>query len=323
MNLIDQKLVSIVVNCFNGELHLYEALNSIRNQNYLNYEVIFIDNCSIDNSAIIYHKFKEEDPRFKYYKTNENVKLGEARKFAVNRCKGKYISFLDVDDLWFSDKLSIQINLMENESSDISYSSYFEFKKNKEIKNNSAKLINPSFDVKNHFIKNLDVFQVSLPTLMIKNSILKDLNLNFDENIYVSEEFCLVMQLLASDVKVSISKSPMVAYRLSDNSLSVTGMKYWSLDRRYTLNRILEKSPQLKIKYSNEFKKAYFKADYYEALYLYVNGKNIEAIKLFRKAAFYNLRFFILFILFHPYLKFLFQYILKKKYKRKFTFNNK
>tara|TARA_B100001121_G_C18474459_1_gene519489 strand:- start:103 stop:738 length:636 start_codon:yes stop_codon:yes gene_type:complete len=210
--------------------------------------------------------------------------------------------------------------MMENEGSDLSYSSYYEFKNSIDIETGNMKKVNPSFNVKNYFVKNLDVFQVSLPTLIVKSSTLKKFNLNFDSNIQVSEEFCLVMQLLSNQVKVSVSKIPLVAYRLSDNSLSVTGMKYWSKDRRYTLDKILNDKPYLKIKYKNELRDAYFKADYYEALYAYVKGKNLEARRIIKKAAFAKFNFFLIYILFHPSLAFIFRNILIRKYGRNFNF---
>ena len=68
-----KKLVSIIINCLNGEKYLQQAINSVLNQKYKNFEVIFIDNCSNDNSALIYKKVK--DKRFKYFKTKKKIKL--------------------------------------------------------------------------------------------------------------------------------------------------------------------------------------------------------------------------------------------------------
>ena len=67
------KLISIVIICYNGEKYLSETLNSILNQKYKNYEVIFIDNCSVDSSEKIYKKIK--DKRFRYFKIKKKVKL--------------------------------------------------------------------------------------------------------------------------------------------------------------------------------------------------------------------------------------------------------
>ena len=96
-------LVSIIVNCYNGEKFLRQCLESIFNQTYENWEVIFWDNASTDKSQTIFKSFK--DKRLNYYRSAENVSLGQARAWAVNKSNGEYIAFLDVDDKWFPKKL--------------------------------------------------------------------------------------------------------------------------------------------------------------------------------------------------------------------------
>ena len=91
-------LVSVIMNCFNGETYLADSINSILNQTYENFEVIFWDNHSIDKSAIIYKSFK--DKRLKYYYAKKFTSLYEARNLAIKKSKGKLIAFLDTDDLW-------------------------------------------------------------------------------------------------------------------------------------------------------------------------------------------------------------------------------
>ena len=68
-----KKLISIIINCYNGEKYLLKTLKSIINQKYKNYEVIFVDNCSTDSSAKIYKKIK--DKRFKYLKNKIHIHL--------------------------------------------------------------------------------------------------------------------------------------------------------------------------------------------------------------------------------------------------------
>ncbi len=105
----NKPLVSILMNCFNGEKYLREAIDSVYAQTYHNWEIIFIDNCSIDNSAKIAKSY--EDKRIKYYKTKKNMPLYAARNIAIDKCNGEYIGFLDCDDIWLEDKLEKQIVL--------------------------------------------------------------------------------------------------------------------------------------------------------------------------------------------------------------------
>lgn len=103
--------ISIIMNCFNGEKYLREAIDSVYAQSYYNWEIIFWDNASTDNSAII---AKSYDKRIRYFYSKQNVVLGKARVLAVNEAKGKYLAFLDCDDLWHSDKLKKQVKIADN-----------------------------------------------------------------------------------------------------------------------------------------------------------------------------------------------------------------
>ena len=123
-----KKLVSIIINCFNGEKYLQQTLNSILSQKYKKFEVIFIDNCSTDLSAKIYKKIK--DKRFKYFKTRRKINLYDSRNFAIKKTKGDYIAFLDADDWWNENFLnSRQKFFLSNKKFGFSYSNclhYFE-----------------------------------------------------------------------------------------------------------------------------------------------------------------------------------------------------
>ena len=105
-------LVSVIMNCYNGEEFLQRAIDSVLAQTYKNLEIVFWDNASTDNSAEIYLKNAEKDSRFKYFKSEINVTLGEARSFAVNKCTGDYITFLDTDDEWLPEKTELQLKAM-------------------------------------------------------------------------------------------------------------------------------------------------------------------------------------------------------------------
>ena len=105
----ENPLVSIIMNCYNGEKFLHEALDSIINQTYKNWELIFWDNQSTDNSSFIVQSYK--DQRIKYFFSKKHTLLYEARNMAIEKSEGEYLAFLDVDDYWDSAKLEKQMNL--------------------------------------------------------------------------------------------------------------------------------------------------------------------------------------------------------------------
>ena len=104
-------LVSIIVNCYNGEKYLQDAINSIYAQSYQNWEIIFWDNNSNDSSAEIALSC---DKKLKYYKSQFTTPLGKARTQAVSKAKGEYLAFLDCDDLWHTKKIEKQIGEILN-----------------------------------------------------------------------------------------------------------------------------------------------------------------------------------------------------------------
>ena len=90
---MDEPLVSIIMNCYNGEEYLPYSIESVIIQNYKNWELIFWDNCSTDNSPNIIKSYS--DIRIKYFKSENNTSLGIARNLAILNSKGEYIAILD------------------------------------------------------------------------------------------------------------------------------------------------------------------------------------------------------------------------------------
>ena len=102
------------MNCYNGERYLQEALLSVKNQTYKNWELIFWDNLSTDLSRDIFYKFKEGDDRFLYFCAEKFTSLGQARNLAVNQAQSKWLAFIDVDDVWKTYKLERQVERIQN-----------------------------------------------------------------------------------------------------------------------------------------------------------------------------------------------------------------
>ena len=128
MNSFSEKinpLVSIIINCYNGEKYLKNCIDSVINQTYKNWEIIFWDNLSTDNSKKIIEKYS--DKRIKYFCTKKFSKLYHARNLAIENASGTLIAFLDVDDYWFRDKLEKQIKKINEENTDVVYSNFLTF----------------------------------------------------------------------------------------------------------------------------------------------------------------------------------------------------
>ena len=102
--------VSVVMNCFNGERYLRQALDSVFAQTYDNWEVVFFDNASTDASAAIARSYGE---KVRYHRADSTTNLGQARLAAFSHVTGDLAAMLDTDDLWEPDKLALQVPLFE------------------------------------------------------------------------------------------------------------------------------------------------------------------------------------------------------------------
>jgi len=105
--------VSVIVNCYNGERYLREALDSVLAQTHADWELILWDDQSTDASAAIFAGYT--DPRFRYFRAARHTPLGEARALAIREARGEWLAFLDQDDLWLPDKLALQLALVAAE----------------------------------------------------------------------------------------------------------------------------------------------------------------------------------------------------------------
>ena len=104
--------VSVIMNCLNGEEYLREAMDSVVAQTYPDWEIIFWDNASRDNSGAIAKSYGE---RVRYFRGDVTVPLGQARNLAIAEARGRYLAILDCDDVWLPGKLERQVALLERD----------------------------------------------------------------------------------------------------------------------------------------------------------------------------------------------------------------
>ena len=109
---------------FNTASYIKEAIQSVLNQTYTNWELIIVDDCSTDNTDEVVSRIN--DDRIRYYKNDRNSGAAASRNKALREAKGRWIAFLDSDDIWMPDKLKKQIDFMEINDCFFSYTNYEE-----------------------------------------------------------------------------------------------------------------------------------------------------------------------------------------------------
>ena len=213
----NKNLVTIILNCYNGEKYLIEALKSIENQTYKNWELVFWDNLSTDKSKEILKSFKNR--KFRYFKSKKHTSLYSARNLAIRKAKGEYISFLDCDDTWENNKLKKQIKLFEDKKVAVVYGNLF-VKKNKKIR----KYYNYNLK-KGYLYKDLiQNYNIGILTVVIKKKILIKEKKIFNNKYNIIGDFDLFLRL-SKKYYFQVVQKPVATYRIHNKNLSLLNRK--------------------------------------------------------------------------------------------------
>ncbi len=232
----NEPLVSIIVNCHNGEKYLKNCINSIINQSYKNWEVIFWNNNSSDKSLKIINSYKNK--KIKKFSSKKIEKLYKARNLAIQKAKGKYIAFLDVDDYWKKNKLKYQIDIINKSGgkTKIVYSNYYikdEIKNYIKIK---FKKKLPSGYITQELLNNYDI---GILSVLISRTAFKEKNFDLNYDIIGDFDFFINFSL---NNKISVSQKPLAVYRLHGDNLSTKKISLYESE----LNHWIDKSIKLK-----------------------------------------------------------------------------
>lgn len=221
-------LISIVVPVYNAEKYLEQCLNSIQNQTYKNFEVILVNDGSIDHSESICMDFVKVDTRFKYF-TKENGGASSARNFGLDHVLGEFITFIDADDWVDENHLEVLINNIKENNSDMAVSS---IKKFDNVSNFEFRVYSKQEKYLLNYNKlNREEFLVILPKLihasnsykiavskLFKKELVTDVR--FDESIIYGEDLDFFFKLYNKVNSISYVDEITYIYRLHDESSS-------------------------------------------------------------------------------------------------------
>ncbi|SHG75097.1 teichuronic acid biosynthesis glycosyltransferase TuaG [Marinomonas polaris DSM 16579] len=205
-------LVSIVMPTYNSESFVLDSIQSVIDQTYTNWELIIVDDCSIDNTyALVESKFLE-DERIKLYKNDINSGAGITRNKGLRNTSGDFIAFLDSDDIWASNKLSIQMEILIRENLDIIHTNYL-------FIDECGKRINGKVNVSslvdlNSYMKNTEI-GMSTAIINVRNVGV----FSFDE-MRTRQDTKLWISLLSQGYKSKGIDQDLVFYRVRSGQIS-------------------------------------------------------------------------------------------------------
>ncbi|ANB98333.1 glycosyltransferase family 2 protein [Vibrio parahaemolyticus] len=128
-----QSLVSIIMPSYNSEGTILESIQSVLSQTYKNWELIIVDDRSTDNTWQVIQTYADKYDNIRIYQNKENLGAGASRNFAIKKARGRFIAFLDSDDLWTEDKLAEQIPFMLENNYPLTYTHYSRFNSEEEL----------------------------------------------------------------------------------------------------------------------------------------------------------------------------------------------
>ena len=230
-----EELISIIIPVYNAEKYILETIKTIKNQTYKNWEAIFVDDCSEDKSIEIIKKQLSTNIKLLTLKKHSGTAI--ARNEGIKIANGKYLAFLDADDLWDKEKLEKQILFMKENNYAFTYTA---FKYVNENNTKQSRKINVQ--------KKLDYKEALKNTRILSISVMIDLDKIPKKDCYMvnvmNEDIATWWKLLKKGNIAYGLKEPLVFYRRYKNSK--TSSKIKNATYRWELYRKVEKLSLLK-----------------------------------------------------------------------------
>lgn len=207
-------LVSVVINCLNGAPFLAEAIDSVYAQTFSDYEIVFWDNASTDNTDEIAQSY---DHNLRYFRAEKTIPLGAARNLALQQCEGEYVAFLDCDDIWEPQHLERLLEGFTDDRIGLTYTDRLNILNDRDHPIcRISEIVKPaSGEV---FYDILPGVYINPSMAMVRRSVLDDVGC-FDESYDFVEEAELFLRI-ARKYWFGYINEPLTVYRYHEGNLS-------------------------------------------------------------------------------------------------------
>ena len=205
-------LISVIIPYFKKKEYIADTLNSVLSQTYKNLEILIIYDDKEKKDLKFIEGFINLDKRISLIINEKSLGAGLSRNIGISKSKGKYISFIDADDIWRKDKLELQIKFMREKNYLISHTNYEIIDK----ENNILSLrIARDFNTVNDLLRSCDI---GLSSVILRKEILSEECLF--ENLKTKEDFVLWLRILKKNIKIGALQKNLMYWRKLNNSLS-------------------------------------------------------------------------------------------------------
>lgn len=242
-------LISIIVPVYNSEKYLNMTLKSVQNQTLKDFEVICVNDGSTDNSLNILENFANNDTRFKIY-TQNNAGGSASRNKGLELAKGKYIAFLDNDDIYHPQYLEILYKNIADNNADISCCSYLKFYGEDNYIFSDEKLKPQNDFISTSPFEDKFIHKKKIETLMWLKLYKREIfdNIHFALSLPAINDILLNIEILLNSSKAVITKQKLIAYRIIPTSQTMKPLSEKRIEEYKNLpieiNRLINDFPK-------------------------------------------------------------------------------
>lgn len=209
--------ISLIMSVYNGEDYLSEAIDSVVNQSFTDWELIVINDCSTDSTSEILSRYEAQDSRIKVHTNEVNLRLPSSLNKALTLAKGKYVARMDADDICMPNRLQMQYDFMENHT-DVDLSSCrFMTLKNGVISSGGCGGKSDAESIKALLLVTNPILH---PGIIAKRDVISALG--YDKNFTCTEDMELWTRFILEGKKVEILSEYLMIYRLHDKQITET-----------------------------------------------------------------------------------------------------
>jgi len=213
------KKISVLIPLYNHQNFISHAIESVLTQSFSDFELIIIDDCSTDNSAQIIKKYSQKDDRIKVFFNKKNLGVAKTRNKLIRKAKGKFIAFMDSDDIWYKTKLEKQLYWLKKNENLVVWTEG-------ELINSKGEYLSETFSEKHNSLnkkKSGNIFNELLKgnflffsSIIVKRENIKNLRLN--KNLRLLDDYQFIIDL-SNKYDFKFINEPLVKYRIHNTNL--------------------------------------------------------------------------------------------------------